>query len=1083
MRGSVKLYAMSGLVMIMATASSAVAQQSTPPTATPTPAPPIRIFRPVPAATPTPSPTATPTPTAPAIRVFRPVPTATPTPAPTAPVRIGQPGGVPAATGRPSATPPAAQSPIRTLRPTTPAVPPVIQPGVIGAAVGQTASANDLKRFTPTDVGVVKAPADTVTLRTRYSDLVKAVPVLNQWTLQNVKLDPKIKLGSAKLNLTPVLTRKGALPVVAQALQTRPGLGRVNLQDVEVSLIGRPGSKEPRGLVLRTFLNYEIAPGACADARRGQIEQIGLRCASRYSNSPAAIDSRYATKGDVHYVADPVARQQAVNRALADSTRQAAEIAAEVTNFRASLANPATKAAVEAQFGAAQLQKLVAMPDEDLAGELINASEQKVEQTLYVPFTDKLDTINYQTFVAAMNAMAAVKAEPQKVVTDTPIKPTMFLTGFTLGRRYEWSQQVETTIKWCVVGCKKHYYVRAYAWFEYGFGLRFPIKLTGNYHYEAVGSSKTATFTPDFFPVNGNPDDYTAAGLEKAKLFDGAELVARAGVGAGFSAHIPIYPDPPSIDFEISEDFTKYLPAPLTNGQFTPPAAGTSTAPARFVFDQFDILGGRLNFGILGAQVFPVIEIRLQSESLSFDFHDDIKNTPVVPIVRTSTNPVPPIPVAIDANGASSFTLSNPVYNLSALLTPGINPRLFLDLGVWGNTWDFPIMFPELSIEIPKGGVNFACHEGTTCKRQFQFATVGGKTLTGAGAQQLGAIAADIENWPGAFVAKWQPRCADNGCVIAVQQAAGEAVDVMSTKLNATDPDSPAQVGALKDVVTKAKRHADGLAAASITIADIEAWGPKFDAKWQPQCVDDTCTFGMKLVRVGSVLAQKQQFGGSNFDGVIWAPAIIGGAAADIPDSGTIGTIRRDAEKTAATLVKESLIRKAAQAQAGIAALAQAIWIKKCKDADCVAEITGLTNKMTPRAKEVAAQNPTLSPNQVIGIVGKEFTPQFQAAVDRSAVRAQIDGLSELTEAVWTQKCADNICVTNIKALVAKMLVRARELQKLSPDLSFLQLNGMVSKEYTPKFQGEVQASEIRKIKLPASMKLPGGTKLKPGGF
>lgn len=563
---------------------------------------------------------------------------------------------------------------------------------------------------------------------------------------------------------------------------------------------------------------------------------------------------------------------------------------------------------------------------------------------------------------------------PEKVSTETSVKPATYLTGFTLGKAYEWSYRVEKTIKWCLVGCKKHYYAHAYANLSYGFGLRFPIRVSGTYRYDgeklAAGQMQNgvASYVAQFQPINGNVDDYLATGLPSDKVFNGKELVAEAKAGAGFDAHIPIFPDPPSLHVEVGKDFTELLPAPFAGGNFLPPAKG-ETRSGKFIFDQFDMLGGRLNLGIVGAQVFPAIEIGLHSDNVSFQLRDNVNGNQV-----QLTDPGQKVPLALDKNQMSSFTIDRPLYNVGFVITPGIDARLFIDIGVWGHTWDFPMFFPELTIQIPKDGVDFACHGGTICSRKWEFTTIAGKTTGGS----QGAM-----------------------------------------------------------------------------VASNNAWGPGYDARWLPRCEkDETCEYAVKIERLGTTLAVQQILGGAQWDTA---------TEEDLkPVRGQIRILTDKAEGNGAVFIKEMEIRRTGTSAEAISELAKAVWTRKCKDKDCFPEINAIAKGMGPRAKQVQAQNIDLSATQVIGMVGKEFVPQFQAAIDRSMVRAGVDAIGTLAEAVWTKKCPDDPCRTNIQLLVGKMLSEARAIQKANPDMSSPQLNAQIGPKYGKLFQREVDNSKAR---------------------
>lgn len=849
------------------------------------------------------------------------------------------------------------------------------------------------------------APTNTVILKPGgFGSAVNGLPTLKKYSFDEMRKAGPIMLGGAKVDLAPILSRKGALPLLAQQLQARPGLATVNYVDVQAV-------ENAKGLVIRSFLNYQLKTGACSDTgRRTQVRSLGLECATRMGMSDAELNQAFSTPGNVHYVRDPQLRAQAIARAKRDAQLQQAEVREEVANFRAAMANGANRQAVIAEIGESELQRLLALGDDDLAAELINSSENKVEQVMFVP--------KLEVKVALANGKLAAllvpspppppppPPQPIQVSTDTPVEQATFLTGFTLGREYEWDKRVEKTIKWCVVGCKKHYHVHAYAHFGYGFGLRFPIHANGNYHYQGqtLGkqtSNESAAYTPQFSPFNGQPGDYTAAGLPTNKVFAGKELVAEVSAGAGFDAHIPIYPDPPSLSVDAGIDFTDYLPGKFKGGNIAPPNAGDDLTES-YVFDTIDLLGGRLNFGIVGAQVFPMVDIGLHGDGLTFDLHDKYGQGPGGPDWK-GIKSGQTIPIGVGPNSTSDFTIDNPNYTLSFEVTPGVDARLFIDLGVWSHTWDWQAKFPELAIKLPPGGLTFSCHEGTTCFHRYVFSTIGGATVTG----EMGAM-----------------------------------------------------------------------------LAEINGKGDKFDAKWLPQCQDDTCQFGVKLVRLNAVLLGKQALGVLDAKHMQPDGTKTPLSDAEVKDARTIIGLSGGsnalysisafgkADATAQLLVNESIARKTAKAVDSFSVLAAAVWTKKCKDADCVPEISALAKKMGPRAQQVQAQNIDYSSLQVTGIVGKEFAPQFQAAIDRSSARAGVDGIATLAEAVWTKQCLDDLCRTNVTLLAGKMSLDARALQKQTPDMSGLELSGALGKTYGKLFQREIDASKLR-VASPKPIALP----------
>src|SRR5581483_2580096 len=169
--------------------------------------------------------------------------------------------------------------------------------------------------------------------------------------------------------------------------------------------------------------------------------------------------------------------------------------------------------------------------------------------------------------------------------------------------------------------------------------------------------------------------------------------------------------------FSLGVDFTQYLPPEYKDGYFTPPAPGSGGINSVLVLDQLDLLGGMLNYGVAGGQLVPIAKINLHSNKLQLTLHDETQNRQTE---LTRSPQTVPVAVATGAGQDSShFSLGNPVYNLQFTITPGLNPRVFVDIDVWSGSWGPQIWFPQLAINLPPGGIDFSCHEGTTCVLDF----------------------------------------------------------------------------------------------------------------------------------------------------------------------------------------------------------------------------------------------------------------------------------------------------------------------------------------------------------------------------
>ncbi|GAB1594843.1 hypothetical protein [Lysobacter claricitrinus] len=638
----------------------------------------------------------------------------------------------------------------------------------------------------PTSAGAIasraslapKAPLPAVILHGAAA-LPSSLHIKREYDLAELRRQSVITLSAGRANLKPLFANPRAPFNIAERLRTMPQLAEVTVDDTKVLEIDQ-------GLVVHTVVGYRIRPGTCTDsARRAQLARIGVNCFTRLDAATRA--AAFANPKDAHFVEDPAKRAAAIERADSKAGEVRARIAHDLATLRASLANPAQRAAIDARLGAGQAARLAALDDTQLEQDVANAGETRVEQVLFVPGDGRADPARFGNMQSAVDfgavetgrdkkqpgtsmlpgvqkvavpaVGAAIAAEP----ADATIDPHVFLTGFTLGRAYEWRERVETTIAWCILGCESTYYAELYAGFDYGFGLRFPLTVGGHYKYPGFGSY--GTFAPDIKSINGSTADYAASGLPGPKLFDGKELVAQFGAYAGANYDVPLFGDG-NVEFKIGKDFTEGLPAPFTNGQFMPPMPGSDLEGDPIVFDTFDLIGGRANFGVAGGQVFPAVKVGLHSDKLALTLHDNIAGKDIALPAGSA-----PVKLQVDADSkASDFTIGDPIYNLGFLITPGLDARLFIDVEVWSDHWDWPIWFPELAIELPPGGIDFACHDDTVCTRNYHY---GPKVSSQS--SESSPVMVQVAKWMNDFNARWEPKCVDDVCKQNVKDASLKA--------------------------------------------------------------------------------------------------------------------------------------------------------------------------------------------------------------------------------------------------------------------------------------------------------------------
>jgi hypothetical protein len=593
----------------------------------------------------------------------------------------------------------------------------------LGVVVPDRDRAADIAQITP----AAAAPAlpETVLLQSASPlDSLRQLQVERQLSASEIGSTRALKLGNSTVDLSAMLQNRDALPNVANRLRAAPGAVTVKSSDITAYVV-------PQGLVVRSFLNYQMKPGTCSDPdRRSAIQQAGLACARKLSDSERV--AGYSDPSSPRYVEDPAKRAAAIAKARQDWAAQDAETASQVANFRAILANPAERAKIEAAIGPQETSRIEQLSDDQLAGELINSAETKIEDVMFIPKADILDdavrgvadtgTSTTATSGGRLRDLAARLGGRLSVLqpaefTPTPNQPIdpVFLTGFTLGRQYEWSKRIEKTINWCWVGCSVTYYAGAQAGFSYGFGLRFPIVVDGKYTYAKDDGGEHAWLTATMTPVDGSPAQYAASGLASTQIFNGQEFVAELQANAGYEYKLPLIGEGHH-SLTVGYNLADKLPAPYTHGQFRPPAPGTNAGEIPFVLKDIDLLAGYGNWGAAGIQVHPAVKVGLHSDALKLILHDNVANSDQ-PILNGQR-----MPLAIDAAArTSSFSIGSPVYNLGFIVTPGVDAHAFIDVGVWSDSWDFPVWFPQVAITLPPGGVDFSCHAGTVCRRDYVY--------------------------------------------------------------------------------------------------------------------------------------------------------------------------------------------------------------------------------------------------------------------------------------------------------------------------------------------------------------------------
>ncbi len=664
---------------------------------------------------------------------------------------------------------------------------------------------------------ITNPPAGAVILRAEPTDItIQSLDIRRQLPLANIRSQPIVTVGTTKLDFKPMLNNPRALFNIATSLRKLPKFAEVMAEKTLATEVDQ-------GIIVNSTLTYRLKRGACNDGgRRAMIAKAGVSCATQLSD--AALATAFANPNDAHFVADPAKRATALAEAKSKRATSVLQIAADITELRGSLNDPTKRAQIDASVGASESTRLAGLSDEQLTMELVNSAESTVDQTIFIPrnetpnarlSTSKFSPRNGNTAASPMVPLVLSSTPSAQPVQNTirNLDTRIFLTGFTLGREYEWREGVSTSIKWCVVGCKKTYYAEAFARIGLGFGLRFPIQISGLYKHHLENGKETATLTANYEPINGTADDYAMAGLPTAQQFSGKEIVAEAIAEAGVRFKIPYYGEGGTPPLKIGDDYTTGLPEPFANGQFKPPAPGELGFPALTkTFEDQDMLLGVANWGVIGAKVFPQVKFELHSTSLRFKFRDLLNDKTTVLESTAQT-----VPLTIDADDHSSrFALSDPDYTLGFLVTPGLVGRLFIDLAVWSHNWDYDVWFPQVAVALPPGGAKFACHAGTSCSRTYNFSPTSQSETVGPASPN----AETISQWKLGFEKKWKPQCPDQQC----------KKDIYASILSIANFVGIAQLKLMDDEFAAAK---DFQGSVSETLQLIKPYEDKIQQNWQ----------------------------------------------------------------------------------------------------------------------------------------------------------------------------------------------------------------------------------------------------------
>lgn len=667
----------------------------------------------------------------------------------------------------------------------------------------------------------VSRPDSVVLKGNSEQQILGGLQVTRTLDLSNLAKNPKLDVGSTTFDFTPVLKNPQSLPNISKQLGAMPDLVQIHPGKIAVLQI-------PQGVVVTSTLSYSLKPGACTSSEnRARILATGVSCFSY--RAPNAREAAVAKAGSVEYIDKPVERAKAISTMREQAKIVSVDIDKHVAEFRAMLNDPAERAQLTSSIGAAEVQRMEQLDDTALAGELVNNHDVEIEEYAFIPVMQPIPPAGGWSPAtikavrdAASRRLAAADSQlaPATTASSYPIAEYNFLTGFTISDNPEWRKRVSTTIRWCLVGCKKTYFAEAWAGFDYGLGMRFPMKFGGQYRFVPNAKPQLdATITM----YDGNADDYRSTGLPADQLLNGQEIVAQFGARAGIAAQLPLVGGIGPYEVAPQLKLTDYLPAPFAGGNVSPPMPNQIGPKGNFVLEQVDLLNNYANFGFISAKLHPSVEIALSSDSVGIN----VAGKKITKSAETITLPV-------DAGQISTFKVTNPVYNLGVTLTPGVTARMSLNLAVWSASVDWPVTLPAASI---KTGLDFGCHQGTICDREYILSPDG----------PYSPYRRDVKNWGLEFDKYWLPKCLDTICTTSVklkryhvvewawaqEDALNSNPDVMKPPVapQLESADAIAQKYVDESIIRKSQKSSDTSAAMGIFAQSI----------YTPQCQDSDC--------------------------------------------------------------------------------------------------------------------------------------------------------------------------------------------------------------------------------------------------
>lgn len=520
-----------------------------------------------------------------------------------------------------------------------------------------------------------------------------------------------------------------------------------NLGLLRRPIIDKKIFESPEGFIAVKKLSFNIPFGVCSKQRNREV--LGV-CGVK--QDPRERFRNLSNPNSKFFIPSESARRIITQQMQTELN----QLNGDVLKAREFLSGPQA----QQKLTASEIQRLRNLSDEDLAYEMMNSGDEEIEEAIFIPraamknIFPKLNILKPKNIPTRSPKVFLKKSElqderilfsgfPKSIDQNWPADQQAaagaklifasttarsgtrnltarrsFIAGFTFSKNFEWKVRFKKTVSWCWVGCKRTYYVEPYAQFGYGLGFRVPIRVELAQEYKR--GRAFMMLNSKIEAVNAQPGVYRSAGMSEEQVFGGKEIVAEYTAKAGIKYKLPTLG---SGDYGVdySKDLTDYLPGNLRGGQFDPPEPGNPTPGFEKVFSDINLLAGRGDYGLFGAEIYPALKGEFTSGMLTVMVQDKTGGGP--PQIIGSGDSAR---VAVDPNiRAGEFSVGQPKYNMSFTITPGVGYMAFIDLVVWRKEYPGKIWIPDLKLVLPPQGIDFGCHQGTKCVHDIKMTAFG----------------------------------------------------------------------------------------------------------------------------------------------------------------------------------------------------------------------------------------------------------------------------------------------------------------------------------------------------------------------